>query len=59
MSKKRKKTKSHTVAPEFPSQGTPMDVASHPLNNLPAPAGGAMSGQVLPGAPMLPGEPME
>lgn len=51
--KKHKKASGHTVAPEFPNQGTPMDMANHPLNNLPDPSAGvtnpmaAMSGMSM------------
>lgn len=38
--------------------GSPMDVADHPVHNLPNPAGGLFDGAQLmtPGAPMAPGE---
>lgn len=48
MAKKHKKASKHTVAPEFPEQGSPTDMAQHPLNNLPDPSGGAMAGMINP-----------
>ena len=55
-----KKKSKHTVAKGFPGMGNPMDVADHPVANLPSPQGGAFSGAQLmaPGAPMVPGEPL-
>lgn len=57
--KSKKKTK-HTVAKGFPAMANPMDVADHPVNNLPSPQGGAYDAAQLmaPGAPIMPGEAM-
>lgn len=41
--------------------GSPMDVADHPVSNLPTPSGGAFNGLAnlrMPGAPMPSGAPM-
>jgi len=52
---KRHKKAAHSVAKEFPSQASPMDVVSHPARNLPDPSGG-VAGMTNPmtqmGAPM-------
>lgn len=52
--KKSKKSSKHTVAPGFPSMASPMDVADHPVTQMPSPQGGAFDGaqQMAPGAPM-------
>lgn len=54
MAKKRKHASGHSVAKEFPSQASPMDVVNHPVRNLPDPTGGMFNPTqaAMPGAPM-------
>lgn len=55
----KKSKKSSKMHKSFPAQGNPMDVADHPVNSIPTPQGGAFGGTPMPGAPMLPGQPMQ
>ena len=52
MAKKHSSKSRHSVAPGFPAMANPMDVADHPVHNMPAPTGGAFDGSQMPGAPM-------
>lgn len=53
MSKKRKKTKASSYDHMM---GSPMDVANHPTNNLPDPAGGMFNPTVMASGGQLPPE---
>lgn len=57
MKRKTKGKAKHSVAKEFPAQGSPQDVSNHPTNQMPTPAAGMFDGQQMnPGTPMLPGQ---
>lgn len=53
-----KRSKNRHALAGYPVMASPMDVADHPVHNLPNPAGGLFNPAQLmaPGAPLAPGE---